>query len=238
MSELSEIETFSVAPPIQRRTLHVEVLTRLRDMIIEGQLGPGTRINEGQVGAQLGVSRTPLREAIKTLASEGLVEIIPAKGAVVRTFSEEDLRQTFEALKVLEQSAGRIVCERAPSASIDGIRDLHRQMLVLYAARQRLDYFKLNQAIHTAIVAASGNAILLEMHATLQARVKRARFIGNGEPEKWAAAVAEHEQMMAALDARDAELLAETLGRHMDAAFARVRYLFSEQKAGAPPIGD
>jgi DNA-binding GntR family transcriptional regulator len=238
MSQLSEIETFSVPPPIQRRTLHVEVLTRLRDMIIEGQLGPGTRINEGQVGAQLGVSRTPLREAIKTLASEGLVEIIPAKGAVVRTFSEEDLRQTFEALKVLEQSAGRIVCERAPSASIDGIRDLHRQMLVLYAARQRLDYFKLNQAIHTAIVAASGNAILLEMHATLQARVKRARFIGNGEPEKWAAAVAEHEQMMAALDARDAEALAETLGRHMDAAFARVRYLFSEQKAGTPPIGD
>jgi DNA-binding GntR family transcriptional regulator len=238
MSELSEIEIFSVPPPIQRRTLHVEVLTRLRDMIIEGQLGPGTRINEGQVGAQLGVSRTPLREAIKTLASEGLVEIIPAKGAVVRTFSEEDLRQTFEALKVLEQSAGRIVCERAPSASIDGIRDLHRRMLVLYAARQRLDYFKLNQAIHTAIVAASGNAILLEMHATLQARVKRARFIENGEPEKWAAAVAEHEQMMAALDARDAEALAETLGRHMDAAFARVRYLFSEQKAGTPPIGD
>lgn len=238
MSELSEIDTFSVLPPIQRRTLHVEVLTRLRDMIIEGQLGPGTRINEGQVGAQLGVSRTPLREAIKTLASEGLVEIIPAKGAVVRTFSEEDLRQTFEALKVLEQSAGRIVCERAPSASIDGIRDLHRQMLVLYAARQRLDYFKLNQAIHTAIVAASGNAILLEMHATLQARVKRPRFIGNGEPEKWAAAVAEHEQMMAALDVRDAEALAETLGRHMDAAFVRVRYLFSEQKVSAPPIED
>ena len=102
-------------------------------------------------------------------------------------------------------------------------------MLALYDARQRLDYFKLNQAIHTAIVAASGNAILLELHGTLQARVKRARFIGNGQPDKWAAAVAEHEEMMAAIEARDGERLAEVLGRHMDAAFARVRYLFANQ---------
>ncbi len=92
---------------ITRVTLHDAVLNQIRDMIIEGQLMPGTRINEGQVGASLGVSRTPLREAIKTLASEGLVEIVPAKGAVVRRFTVQDIGEILEVLKALEQAAAR-----------------------------------------------------------------------------------------------------------------------------------
>jgi DNA-binding GntR family transcriptional regulator len=108
-------------PRITRRTLHEEVLERLRDMIIEGRLAPGQRINEGQVGAQLGVSRTPLREAIKTLASEGLVEILPAKGAIVRKFTAKDLTQILQVLKTLEQLGGRMACELASDATIEAI---------------------------------------------------------------------------------------------------------------------
>lgn len=215
-------------PPIVRRTLHSEVLSRLRDMIIEGQLPPGARINEGQVGARLGVSRTPLREAIKTLVSEGLVEIVPAKGAMVRTFSEDDLKHTLEALKLLEQNAGRLACQRASAETIAHVQALHDRMIVHYQARERLEYFKLNQSIHTSIVAASGNPILQELHTTLQARIKRARFVGNRQPDKWAAAVDEHDQIMAALTSRDGDALADALGRHMDAAFTRVRHLFAD----------
>jgi len=211
--------------------LHNEVLTRVRDMIIEGRLAPGARINEGLIGAQLGVSRTPLREAIKSLVSEGLVDILPAKGAVVRSLSEQDLADTLETLKLLEQNAGQLACARASDETLAAIQALHDRMLELYTSRQRLDYFKVNQAIHTAIVEASGNRILLELHGTLQARVKRVRFIGNGEPEKWAAAVSEHEDMMRALKRRDGDALAEVLGRHMDAAFDRVRYLLFDKQA-------
>lgn len=222
----SEAETTSQAPElyprITRRTLHEEVLERLRDMIIEGRLAPGQRINEGQVGAQLGVSRTPLREAIKTLASEGLVEIQPAKGAVVRRFSEKDLAQILQVLKTLEQLGGRMACQNAGDAEIEAINAMHKQMLVLYQAKNRLEYFKLNQAIHTAMVAASGNAVLVEMHTTLQARIKRLRFIGNEGPMKWAGAVAEHEQMMAALLKRDADALADVIGLHMESTRLRV----------------
>lgn len=210
-------------PRITRRTLHEEVLERLRDMIIEGRLEPGQRINEGQIGAQLGVSRTPLREAIKTLVSEGLVEIQPAKGAVVRKFTARDLYQVLEVLKSLEQLGGRMACDQGSDASIEAIHALHKRMLVLYETRERLEYFKLNQAIHSAIVAASGNTVLMEMHETLQARIKRLRFIGNEGPVKWAGAVAEHEDMMAALLKRDAEALSEAIGRHMDSTLLRVR---------------
>ncbi len=210
-------------PRITRRTLHDEVLERVRDMIIEGRLEPGQRINEGQIGAQLGVSRTPMREAIKTLASEGLVEILPAKGAVVRKFSARDLYQVLEVLKALEQLGGQIACAEASDETIAAIHALHRRMLELYATRERLEYFKLNQAIHSAMVAASGNQVLLEMHGTLQSRIKRLRFIGNEGPEKWAGVVAEHEEMMAALLKRDAPALSAAIGKHMESTLTRVR---------------
>ena len=208
---------------ITRVTLHDAVLNQIRDMIIEGTLMPGTRINEGQVGASLGVSRTPLREAIKTLASEGLVEIVPAKGAVVRRFAESDIREILEVLKALEQTAARLACKSATDAAIKKIAQMHKRMLALYEAKNRLAYFKLNQSIHTAIVQASGNSVLAQTHDTLQARIKRIRFIGNETPDRWAAAVAEHEEMIEALIARDAERLAEVLGRHLDKTMDRVR---------------
>ncbi|MGE7473469.1 GntR family transcriptional regulator [Bosea sp. NPDC003192] len=216
-------ETQELYPRITRRTLHEEVLERLRDMIIEGRLTPGQRINEGAVGAQLGVSRTPLREAIKTLASEGLVEIQPAKGAIVRKLSAHDLVQILEVLKTLEQLGGRMTCAQASDEAVAAIKALHDEMMELYRARNRLDYFKLNQAIHSAIVAASGNDVLVEMHGTLQARIKRLRFVGNEGPEKWAGAVAEHEEMIEALLRRDGEALAAVIGKHMDSTLIRVR---------------
>jgi DNA-binding GntR family transcriptional regulator len=219
--------------PIVRRTLHVEVLTRVRDMIIEGKLSPGQRINEGLVGRQLGVSRTPLREAIKTLVSEGLVDILPARGAVVAAFSAKDLSDALEMLKALEQFAGRTACERASDETLRAIEAIHREMMSLYKERTRLEYFKLNQEIHSAIASASGNGVLTRTHGALQARIKRFRFVGNTDPEKWAAAVIEHEQIIAALMARNANALAEVLGRHLDNAFERVRYLFDP--ASSPP---
>ena len=208
---------------VTRITLHDAVLNQIRDMIIEGTLPPGTRINEVQVGALLGVSRTPLREAIKSLASEGLIEFAPSRGAIVRRFTVEDTRDILEVLKAIEQAAGRLACERASAATIAAIEDLHARMLERYEARDRLSYFKLNQAIHTAIVAASGNATLRQVHDTMQARIKRVRFIGNERPDRWAAALAEHEEMIAALTRRDGETLAEVLGRHLDQSLDRVR---------------
>jgi DNA-binding GntR family transcriptional regulator len=214
---------FDDVPRIVRRTLHSEVLNKLRDMIIEGRLAPGARINEGQIGAILGVSRTPLREAIKSLTSEGLVEIVPAKGAVVRRFTEHDLVQILQVLKVIEQLGARLTCEHASDEAIRKIKDIHDRMMKLYKAGKRLEYFKLNQAIHTSFVQASGNIFLAEMHETLQARIKRPRYVGNSDPSKWANAVAEHEDMIEALMKRDGEKLADAIGRHLDATVLRVR---------------
>lgn len=208
---------------IERTSLHDAIVTRLRDMIIEGHLLPGTRLNEGQIGATLGVSRTPLREAIKYLASEGLVDLVPSRGAVVKTFSAKEVRDMMELVRNLEQLAATRACELATSDGIGHIRALHDQMIACYRSADRLQYYKLNQAIHSGIVALADNAALSDVHSMVQTRLKRIRFIGHEGPEKWANAVAEHQEMIAALESRDADRLSAILGQHLTLAWERVK---------------
>lgn len=223
MSEVVSKLPVSSTGPIQRTALHDTLVTRLRDMIIEGELIPGSRMHESQLGEQLGVSRTPLREAIKYLASEGLVELIPSRGAVVKRFSGKDVHDMIIVLKSLEELAGTLACEMATDAEIATVRRLHDEMLDCYAVRDRLNYYKLNQEIHSEICAIAHNQALASMQALLQSRLKRIRFIGHEGPEKWSAAVAEHEEMIVALEARDGTALSEVLGRHLLNAWQRVK---------------
>jgi DNA-binding GntR family transcriptional regulator len=208
---------------ISRQSLHDTLVGHLRDMIIEGQLPPGSRLHEGQLGEELGVSRTPLREAIKYLASEGLVELVQSRGAVVKRFDAKDVHDMLVVIGNLEELAGRLCCRNASDAEIATIRAAHDEMTRLYGIGDRLAYYKLNQEIHTLIVRYSGNEALAHVHATLQMRLKRIRFIGHEGPERWAAAIAEHEEMITALERRDGDALAETLGRHLRNAWERVK---------------
>jgi DNA-binding GntR family transcriptional regulator len=209
--------------PIVRHNLHDAIVSRVRDMIIDGTLSPGMRIHEGNLGQDLGVSRTPLREALKFLASEGLVELAPGRGAVVRSFSAKDVEDSLIVLANLEELAGRLACVHASDEQIRDIRRIHDEMMQRYALRERLSYFKLNQSIHSAILRASGNEPLAGVHGVLQARLRRIRYVGNESPEKWAAAVADHEDMITALEARDGERLAKVLTSHMQNTWRRVR---------------
>ena len=215
-----------VAPegrPIVRQNLHDVIVSRIRDMVIEGTLEAGSRIHEGNLGRELGVSRTPLREALKFLASEGLIELVPTRGAVVRRFSPKDVQDSLIVLGSLEALAGRLACAHATDADLVRIRALHDDMMRFYAARDRLPYFKLNQEIHASILRSCGNEALSYVHGILQARLKRIRYIGNERQEKWAGAVADHEQIIAALEARNADRLAAVLEAHMTATWNRVK---------------
>ncbi len=211
------------ALPIARRSLHDEVVTRIRDMIIEGVLAPGSRVNETHLGQTLGVSRTPLREALKFLASEGLIELVTARGATVKKFSAKDVRDMLDVLGVLEAFAARLACRKASAEAIADVRAIHDRMVERYAVRDRLEYFKLNQQIHTAFLRLSGNAALESAHTSIQSRLKRIRYIGNQEPQKWAAALAEHEDMITFLEARDGGRLARVVNQHMEHTWERVR---------------
>lgn len=209
---------------IARPSLHEAIVTRVRDMVIEGRLAPGSRIHEGRLGEELGVSRTPLREALKYLASEGLLELSPGRGALVRQFSAKDVQDALAVIGHMEGLAGRLACAHASAAEIREVRRLHDRMMEMYRTRDRLPYFKLNQEIHSAILSMAKNDSLAYVHGILQARLRRIRYIGNEGPEKWAGAVADHETMIAALEARDGDRLAGAMTAHMDRTWDRVRH--------------
>jgi DNA-binding GntR family transcriptional regulator len=204
------------------RLLHEDATERLREMIVQGELAPGAKLVERVLCERLGVSRTPLREAIKRLASEGLVALQPNRGAIVTPLTLEQVRETFEVMGALEALAGRLACRNATDESLAETRALHFEMLACHARGDLAGYFRCNQAIHFAIVAASGNATLVTTYRQLNAHVLRARYLANLSRARWDRAVAEHEAMLGALVARDGERLPQLLSEHLGAKMMAV----------------
>jgi DNA-binding GntR family transcriptional regulator len=197
------------------RALHATVLARLRDMIVEGELAPAARLNERVLCEKLAVSRTPLREAMKMLAAEGLLVLLPNRGAVVPELSAEDIRHTFELMAALEAANGELACARITAEELDEIRALHYEMLACYARRDLPGYYKRNHAIHALINLAARNPVLTQTYSTINARIQALRFRSNFNREKWEAAVEEHEAMLDALAKRDGARMRAILTQHL-----------------------
>jgi len=221
--------------PIVRRPLHEEATDRLRDLIVQGRLVAGVRLNERLLTAQLGVSRTPLREAFKVLATEGLVELLPNRGAIVSQMDPVRLAETLAVMGALEALAGELACLNATAAQINEIRALHYEMLAYHARGDLAGYFKFNQAIHLKIVKYSGNAVLFNTYRHMNGNVRRARYMANLSQERWDAAVREHDAILAALSARDVKrikaLLSDHLAHKLSSVLADLRSLSTHQAA-------
>ena len=217
---MGSIEPLGLSP--SRRPLHEETVDRLRDLIVQGELAPGSRLNERVLTARLSVSRTPLREAIKLLATEGLVDLLPNRGAVVAPIEPARIAETLAVMGALESLAGELVCAQTSDERLAEIRALHYEMLAMHARRDLDGYFRYNQAIHLKIVEASGNSVLAQTYRQLNANVRRVRYMANLSPERWDAAVREHEAILAALSGRDAARLKRLLRDHLAAKLASV----------------
>ena len=200
---------------IPRQVLHQEVAVRLRQRIVEGQLSPGAKLNERELSEQLKVSRTPLREAIKMLAAEGLVELLHNRGAVVAQMSEQDVADTFEVIAGLEGQAGALAAERISEPQLNEIRALHYEMLAAFTRRDLPTYYRLNALIHAHINAAAGNRVLTQTWATVNARLQALRFRSNFDEGKWIRAMKEHDRMVELLAAHDADGLRALMSTHL-----------------------
>lgn len=205
----------TLAETIKRPTLHEELVERLREMIVEDRLKPGEKVPEKALCDSFGVSRTPLREALKVLAAEGFVTLLANRGARVTEVTRQELDKAFPVIAALEQLAGELACRRIDAEGLARIEARHDAMMKAYAARDRTAYFQANQDIHKALIEAAGNEILEAHHRLLAARVRRARFMANLSEERWTQAIEEHEAMLDRLRARDAEGLGRVMKRHM-----------------------
>lgn len=212
-----------------RKPVHGELLSRLRDMIVEGELGPATHVPERELCEQFGVSRTPMREALKALAAEGLVTLLPNRGAVVAALGLADVEDVVKVVDALEGLAATACCERVTGAELSELEAMQREMERHYRARRLMAYFKLNQAIHERIVELAGNPVAAGIYRSLLARIRRYRFVGNREGTRWGQALAEHRQMLDAIRSRDGALLRQLLHSHLRNGWQVTRELVREE---------
>jgi len=219
---------------IPRAALHEQAAQRLRQMLVEGHIAPGAKLNERELSELLKISRTPLREGIKMLAAEGLVELLPHRGAVAVSLTEADILDTFEVMAGLEGQSGELAAQRITREELAEIQAMHFEMLASYTRRDLSAYYALNSRIHNAISAAAKNPVLAQVYNQVNARLQALRFRSNQDGEKWKRAVKEHEKMIEALATHDAAAMREVLLAHLrnkrDVVLEQLR---EAQQAGA-----
>jgi len=206
-----------------RRSLAEMAAEELRRLIVEGRLAPGARLGEHAFARRLGISRTPLREALKLLAREGLVVLQRHRGARVAPLDLDELVRTVEVLRHLELLVGELATLRATPEELRALHALHHDLESAHLRRDLEAYFAANQAFHLGLARAAGNPVLFDTYARLNDRIRRHRLFANLAPGRWQQAVEEHRRILELLLARDGPALGRALAEHLDHKLAALR---------------
>ncbi|HSI59747.1 MAG TPA: GntR family transcriptional regulator [Ideonella sp.] len=194
------------------RALYQQVAEKLREQIFNRELEPGSWIDEQKLAAEYGISRTPLREALKVLAVEGLVTMKVRRGAYVTEMSADDVTQVYRLLGLLEADAASEVAERASAAQIAELRALHDKLEK--QVRQRDAFFIANEQFHLRLLTIAGNRWRAQIVGDLRKVMKLNRHHSLFKQGRVADSLAEHRAVMVALEQRDAEAAARLMRAH------------------------
>ena len=205
-------------PPLTPRALYQDVAERLRQQIFARELEPGSWIDEQKLAADYGISRTPLREALKVLAAEGLVTMKVRRGAYVTEMSAEDVKQVYHLLGLLESEAAGVVAHHASDEQRRELRALHDKLEK--QVRQRDAFFATNEQFHIRLLQMSGNRWLEQTVHDLRKVMKLNRHHSLFRQGRIAESLAEHRQLMQAIEQRDAEAAVRLMRRHFDNGLA------------------
>ena len=204
MSDLSSLPSLSVAEaPLAPRALYQEVADRLRQQIYRRELEPGSWIDEMKLAQAFGISRTPLREALKVLAVEGLVTMKLRRGAYVTEVSRDDVAQVYHLLALLESDAAATVAAQASEAQREQLRQLHARLEK--QVRQRDAFFATNEQFHLALLDIAGNRWAMQIVTDLRKVMKLNRHHSLFKQGRLSDSLAEHQALMQAIAAREPE---------------------------------
>ena len=194
------------------RALYEEVAEQLRQRIFRRELEPGSWIDELKIAEEFGISRTPLREALKVLAAEGLVTMKVRRGAYVTEMSEKDLRDVYHLLSLLESDAAGVVAERATDAQLKTLQDLHAELEAAVADREK--FFAINERFHMHLLEMADNRWRSQMVADLRKVMKLNRHNSLFKQGRIEDSLGEHRAILAAMVARDAKATAKAMQAH------------------------
>jgi DNA-binding GntR family transcriptional regulator len=201
-------------PPLARRALYEDVAEQLRQRIFARDLEPGEWIDELKIAAELGISRTPLREALKVLAVEGLVAMKPRRGAYVAETSREDVTHVYHLLAVLESDAAAEVARNATDAQLAELQALHDRLE--RQVKQRDAFFATNEAFHLKLLEIAGNRWRRQIVVDLRKIMKINRHHSLFRQGRLEDSLAEHRVLMSALHARDGRRVARLMKEHFE----------------------
>jgi len=211
---LSATATLAERPPLTPRALYQDVAERLRQQIFSRELEPGAWIDEQKLAVEYGISRTPLREALKVLAVEGLVTMKLRRGAYVTEMSTIDVAQVYHLMALLESDAAGTVAAQASAADIAELQALHDRLES--QAQERDAFFATNEQFHLRLLALAGNRWSAQIVQDLRKVMKLNRHLSLFKQGRLAESLAEHSAVMAAIAARDAPQAARLMRAHFD----------------------
>lgn len=200
----------------QRHTLNQKVYQQLRRKLLRGDLAPDSQLDERQLAEELGVSRTPLREAISQLVKEGIVEHRPYRGNFVRTFTAKQVNDLYEVRKALESLAMRLAIRKLSQEHLEEIRTILDQVQEALDRGDIAAYTEADRRFHQAILQITGNETLIESLNRLAAQIQMVRILANRDPEVVERTAQERPRILAALEARDADTAARLMEEHID----------------------
>jgi DNA-binding GntR family transcriptional regulator len=217
---------------IQPGYLAQQAADRIRDMIRRGMLKTGDRIPEEPMGAAMGVSRTPLREALRLLTSEGLIRSIPNRGSYVAQPSIDDLAEMFFVMSVLEGTCARLCAQRLDSAGLRRLNRLFEQLEGYCRAEDRENYMAVNHRFHSLVQDLAGNRVLGRVIDSLRRQILLHRYRQIYQPNRLNASMQEHRDVQRALRDRDPDAAEDCMRRHLMRQFEALRSVLS---GGAEP---
>lgn len=207
------------AQPLAPRALYVEVAERLRQRIFSRELAPGSWVDELKIAQEYGISRTPLREALKVLAAEGLVTMKVRRGAYVTEVSERDLAEVYHLLGLLEADAAAVVASQASAEQLQELQALHDQLEAAAATTppERETFFRVNEAFHLRLLELADNRWRNQLVADLRKVMKLNRHHSLFKTGRIAESLIEHRAVLAALQAHDTQAARARMAAHFQA---------------------
>ena len=200
---------------IRTKTLHQEIAAQIQKMILKGILVKGQKINEKSICESMGVSRTPVREALRMLKSEGLIELIPHKGAYVSQPCIEEINDMFEVMSVLEGTCARLAVTHMKEKDIQKIEALHEELEAYYQDRDFEAYLKKNHVFHSFIQELAGNRVLNDVINGLRQKILLYRQRQLYQPERFDQSIEEHRNLLGAFRRRDPDSAESLMRQHL-----------------------
>jgi len=196
----------------KKATYHVQIADMLRDMIMTGKLEEGDKVNESELCETMGISKTPLREALRVLSVEGLIRLVPNRGAFVTKPTFEEIAEMFDVMSLLEGFCARVACEKMTPKDFARLEKLHSKLEENFERHDQEEYIRINNQYHSFVQEIAGNRTLNQIVGGLRKKILLYRFQSLNLPARFECSIREHRDLLEAFRQRD-HLRAEALMR-------------------------